>query len=270
MKKGFGMEFIFIGLLLIISLGLLQSPNFAVVAIVSIGLLQYHLVLLLHECVHSTLHPNRTLNHIVGKLSGALIFISFENYQKEHWAHHRESATTADPDFYIYNYQGPLTVPRILYWIFWRGLVEVKQKQRTKGLLATTHLGGTLSIVLAQLLIFFGLMFALKLSLFSTLLSYIMLWAFPLLAVAFFINRSRIIFEHGFGILHNNGIDLIGVPKIVRCFLFPFSFNYHHTHHLYPHTPSYQLQRLSLENVTNKVHVKSYVTEVLCAHQKGH
>ncbi len=228
------------------------------IAFLAIGLFQYHLVLLLHECIHFSFHPKKWVNQVIGKLTGALVFISFEAYQKEHWAHHRYTDTHQDPDRYIYDFKGPLNIKSILIWLFWRGLVEAKNKQVSKGLFAPKQISSSLRILFLQALIFLALRNLLNLDFTGALLAYLKYWALPLLLVAFFINRARINIEHGFGSLHPKGIDLVEIPLLLRWIIFPFSFNYHYSHHLNPHTPSYELEALSLATPTNRVTLDQY------------
>lgn len=220
------------------------------------AILQYHLVLLLHECVHRTFHSNRRLNDLIGKCAGALVFIGFESYQNEHWAHHRHTAGQEDPDKYIYHFEGKLSLPGLISWIFFRGPSEIYRKQSTKGILAKKNI---LRILSAQIII------CASFSLFQLPLwqAYIFLWLLPLGLIAFFINRARINIEHGFGRIYCDGIDLIGLPFIIKIIFFPFSFNYHHSHHLNPNLPSYQLSSFSLANETNKLKYNHYLKQIL-------
>ena len=48
-----------------------------------------HAFVLLHECGHNTLFPQRALNRVVGHLSGFLTVIPFWNWQRVHARHHR-------------------------------------------------------------------------------------------------------------------------------------------------------------------------------------
>jgi fatty acid desaturase len=84
--------------------------------------------------------------------------------------------------------------------------------------------------------------------------SYAIVWITPLFCVTVFLNRCRIVIEHGLAqhIAHNTQdfggpriptIDV--VPNILERVVFaPFLFNYHCAHHLFMAVPHYQLPAL--------------------------
>lgn len=91
-------------------------------------------------------------------------------------------------------------------------------------------------------LIFLGIFFAC-----GSLLSYFVLWLFPLFLTIIF-NGIRVFCEHG------NPADFPGekaqrlisytANAIELFFIAPFHMNYHAEHHLFPYIPHYQLSKL--------------------------
>jgi fatty acid desaturase len=217
---------------------------------VIIGIVQYHFVLILHECIHETFFKSKSLNRIIGTLVGAIVFISYRNYQKEHKNHHYNTGTLEDPDFYIYKNEAPLTSKNFITHFFIGGIKEAIKKQRTKGILSERRFGNLMFIICIQFLIF-STLFLLS----NNILTYLYLWCLPIFFVAFYINRLRINFEHGFGsfnIIGNN----IEVNKFFKLIIFGYNFDYHYTHHKFPQAEAYLLPEIALNNDHKKVRLK--------------
>lgn len=249
MEKFYPREFITMLVLATISLFLIQDQYLAWVSMLAIGVFQYYLVAILHECVHLNFLENKKMSRAIGKWVGASIFISFEAYQLEHRAHHRHTSTDKDPDKYIYHYKGDMKLTSIIPWIIYKGFFEAFKKQRTKGVLAYSHIVGIARILLAQTVLFFFFYYLCE----KSWSAYFTFWTAPLLSIAFFINRTRIILEHGFGRFHSEGIDFKVSNSLVRMIFFPFAFNYHHAHHKYPALPAYQHKKQKASLSTNKL-----------------
>jgi fatty acid desaturase len=85
-------------------------------------------------------------------------------------------------------------------------------------------------------------------------LSYAIIWTIPLFCITVFLNRCRIVIEHGLGkIMAKEQLDFNGpriptvevVPTTVERWLFaPFNFNYHCSHHAFMTIPHYNLKEL--------------------------
>jgi fatty acid desaturase len=80
---------------------------------------------------------------------------------------------------------------------------------------------------------------------------YFALWIAPLFGVAVFLNRSRILIEHGLALLAgypavSRSIPTVDIvpPAWERWIFAPFLFNYHCCHHLYLTVPHYNLPAL--------------------------
>lgn len=228
---------------------------------VPLGWLQYRVVLSGHEAVHQTLCHPRWLNEALGVVGQALVGVNFAAYRVQHLDHHRATTLADDPDGHIYG--GIIRAPR--GWRRWLTytlgtFLEIAVKVWQKGLGAAGTRGGKLerapdsaatrrdtgAVLLAQLGLLVGLGFWT-----GHWWGYLALWIGPLFFVAVFLNRSRILVEHGLALLEGGNevarsiptVDL--VPPVWQRWLFaPFSFHYHCAHHLHLTVPHYNLARL--------------------------
>ena len=84
--------------------------------------------------------------------------------------------------------------------------------------------------------------------------SYGALWTGPLFCVTVFLNRCRIVIEHGLALQIASEVETFGGPRIPtvdivpnwmeRRLFAPFLFNYHCSHHLFMSVPHYNLPKL--------------------------
>jgi len=227
-------------------------------AFVTIGLMQYRLVLASHEAVHGTfLHPDR-LNELSGVVNGSLVGVNFHRYRLQHLTHHRARDLDGDPDAYIYR---PILEarpgPRRLAVLIFGVVGEALEKLRQEGPGATgSHVEDPATArrhALAVLGVQGGLLgvFALSVGWWA----WPVLWLGPLGSVALLANRVRVFVEHGYtyagaewvstplGAQPVQTVDLVSNP-LERFFLSGFSFNYHNAHHHAPGVPHYHLRSL--------------------------
>lgn len=257
-----------------------------VVLIPFMGVVQYYIVISGHEAVHKTLCAHRNLNEFFGVCGQAMVGVNFHAYRLQHIDHHRSSSNKEDPDAHIYMKVMSVSsgVPRFLYLVFGT-FIEIVIKIRQKGSggygtdrdikpdVAYRMKRDSIFVVLAQVSIMIlsylcigGLPISLGIPAFLELMlglvwSYAMVWIVPLFCVTVFLNRCRIVIEHGlalhiaqekqdFGGPRIPTIDV--VPNRIERMLFaPFLFNYHCAHHLFMAVPHYrlpQLHRLLLEH----------------------
>lgn len=247
------------------------------------GWLQYWVVLSGHEAVHNTLCYPKKRNEFFGVLGQALIGVNFTAYRQQHLDHHRSRSFETDPDSHIYCgvINTPKGVPRLLKLVFGTIIeIAVKIVQKGSGGYGTEReikpeikaqmKRDSILVILAQLSIMGGAFFAVGginwelLPMFSGLpwlirlpidatFSYGMLWIVPLFGVTVFLNRCRIVIEHGralqiaqeqeFGGLRIPTVEVI--PSRFEALLFaPFHFHYHCAHHLFMAVPHYNLSKL--------------------------
>lgn len=253
---------------------------------VPLGVLQYRVVISGHEAVHKTLCYPLWLNELLGVLGQSLVGVNFAAYRLQHLDHHRARSLDEDPDGHIYGgiIKTPRGARRLMVWTLGT-LVEILVKIRQKGTGGYGTLRDqrpeevrqrrlhTLLVILAQLTIMVSAAAILATHLGIPLVpsaltpgelvqagallvgGYALLWTGPLFTVAVFLNRSRILIEHGLALLINEEtpgaitgpriptVDI--VPNVVERLIFsPFLFNYHCCHHLYMTVPHYNLPQV--------------------------
>ena len=255
------------------------DPMYWFFLIPCMGLVQYYIVISGHEAVHKTLCANRSANEFLGVFGQALIGVNFHAYRLQHIDHHRCSSNQDDPDAHIYMKVMSITAgwPRFLYLVFGT-FIEILIKIRQKGsggygternikpemarimkrdsmfvilaqpsimCIATLCVGGLPFDIGVQQWIAFGL---------GMIWSYAIVWIVPLFCVTVFLNRCRIVIEHGLAqhIAHHTQnfggpriptIDVVPNP-LERIIFAPFLFNYHCAHHLFMAVPHYRLPEL--------------------------
>jgi fatty acid desaturase len=271
---------------LFLSPAFVHAPWIFALIWVPLGILQYRVVISGHEAVHKTLCFPLWLNELLGVFGQALVGVNFAAYRLQHLDHHRARTLDEDPDGHIYGgiIKTPRGARRIAVWTLGT-LVEILVKIRQKGTGGYGTLRDqrpdevrqrrmhTLYVILAQLTIMTSAAAVLSQNLGVALVptsfalaplvqtaalmvgGYALLWTGPLFTVAVFLNRSRILIEHGLALLINDEtpgaisgpriptVDI--VPNVIERVIFsPFLFNYHCCHHLYMTVPHYNLPKV--------------------------
>jgi fatty acid desaturase len=232
-------------------LALFPGPWSYVFAFAGIGLMQYRIVIACHEAVHKTLLFPLWLNETIGGFHCALVGVNLASYRRQHLAHHAAQNIGQDTDAYIY---APILRAkpgwrRLAVWVFGTG-PELIQKVLQKGLTAgaTVEASGntrihSLAIVAAQGALLASSMYWL------TWWHYFVFWLGPLLTIAAFINRTRVLVEHGYAHATGDASMLGAAPMhsidfsanaLGRFFIAPFGFSYHAAHHRAPSIPCYR------------------------------
>jgi fatty acid desaturase len=259
-----------------------------------IGWLQYRIVISGHEAVHKTLCYPTGLNEAFGVCGQAIVGVNFAAYRLQHMDHHRATDHASDPDGHIYGgiINTPRGIKRFLVWTLGT-LVEILVKIRQKGTggygtkrtvsdkVKRDKVLHTGLVFAAQLFIMgmAGLALANRLELDLIALDsvwgvvrgglllgfgYFLMWFGPLSVVAVFLNRSRILIEHGLPLVMQQDMDegwgglriptVDIVPNALERELFsPFLFNYHCCHHLYMAVPHYNLPALRELCIKHKI-----------------
>jgi|SRR6185295_10327331 len=225
-------------------------------AYIVIGLMQYRIVIACHEAVHKKLFFPLWLNESFGSVYCALIGINLLWYRRQHLAHHGAQDLSHDTDAYIFEpilRQRP-GFRRVAIWIFGTAR-EMREKLRLKGfnVNATIEAEGKARLYSLAIVAVQGLLL-----LFCTLwLSwwyYFAFWVLPLGTIAVFMNRTRVLIEHGYAhVPRREGFPLSASPvKAIdlsagffgQFFIAPFMFNYHRAHHRAPSIPYYRCHDL--------------------------
>ena len=243
------------------------------------GVVQYYIVISGHEAVHKTLCASKKANEFFGVMGQSMVGVNFNAYRLQHMDHHRCSSHEQDPDAHIY--MKVMSVPagwrRFLYLVFGTFIeivIKIHQKgsggygtdRKIKPDVARKMKRDSLLVIMAQLSIMGlsflcvgGLPVELPLPEFMTFIlglvwSYALVWIVPLFCVTVFLNRCRIVIEHGLAYCIAQKMDNFGGPRIPtidivphpieRIIFAPFRFNYHCAHHLFMAVPHYLLPEL--------------------------
>jgi fatty acid desaturase len=243
-------------------------------AFVVIGLMQYRIVIACHEAVHKRLLFPLWLNEGVGAAHCILIGINLYWYRRQHLAHHAAQDVGHDADAYIYEpiLRARPGVRRLTIWILGTA-GEIVEKIRQKGFTVSATIDAegnarlhSLAIVALQAVLLFSC------TIWFSWWYYFAFWLAPLLTIALFMNRTRVLVEHGYGhVPRKDGSDLreariqtidLSVGLLERFFIAPYRFNYHSTHHQVPSIPYYKnpdlLRLLEQHGKTGSVQRPSY------------
>ena len=226
-------------------------------AFAGIGLMQYRIVIACHEAVHKTLLFPLWLNETVGGLHCALVGINLLKYRRQHMEHHAARSLDQDTDAYIYEpiLRSSAGIRRVTIWILGTAS-EVLQKFRQKGLTVSSALAPepetrihSMGIVFVQ-----GVLFA-ACALWLSWWHYFAFWLLPLLTIAIFLNRTRVLVEHGYAHVPRMESPTLSAAPVLsidlsanlmeRFFIAPYKFNYHSSHHRAPSIPYYRNPDLS-------------------------
>jgi len=226
-------------------------------AFVVIGLMQYRIVMACHEAVHKTLLFPLSLNEAVGSVQCALVGINLLWYRRQHLGHHAAQEIGQDTDAYIYEpiLRARPGVHRLAVWIFGTaGEIVGKLHQKGFTVSATIEAEGrarlySFAIVASQAILLVSC------TLWFSWWYYVAFWLAPLLTIAIFMNRTRVLVEHGYEhVPHVANSDLTTAPVkaidlsanfIERFFIAPYGMNHHFAHHRVPSVPYYRSQDLS-------------------------
>jgi fatty acid desaturase len=233
------------------------GPGTYALAFAAIGFMQYRIVIACHEAVHKRLLFPLWLNESVGAAHCVLIGINLLWYRRQHLGHHAAEDIAHDTDAYIYEpiLRARPGVRRLARWIFGTP-GEVIRKIQQKGFTVSATIEAernarlhSLAIVAVQaaLLVSCSVWFAWW--------YYIVFWVAPLATIAIFMNRTRVLVEHGYAHVpqaegarlteaHVEAIDL-SAGFLARFFIAPYMFNYHFAHHRVPSLPYYKNPDLS-------------------------
>jgi fatty acid desaturase len=233
------------------------GPWSYVLAFVGIGLMQYRIVVACHEAVHKALLYPLWLNESVGSLHCALVGINLLWYRYQHLWHHAARNVGHDPDAYIYKpiLQARPGLPRLAVWIFGT-VTEAVEKLRQKGFTVSATLEAdararfySLAILVVQAALL--VLCALWLSWWY----YFAFWLAPLLTIAIFMNRTRVLVEHGATHIsdpENSALTMAPMGAIdlsagffERFFIAPYMINHHFSHHRVPSIPYHRISDLS-------------------------
>lgn len=228
---------------------------------VLIGLMQYRMVMSVHEATHKNLFFPAWLNEVVGKVLCGFLGMNLVMYRKSHLQHHKAPQTIGE-DVDAPLYSPPLRVPpgwpRI--WTLLTGVVgSLIRKIIRKFARQPEFAGRKLEVERdgVQVLLILAAQ-AGMLGFFATQIhwwAYLTHWLAPLLLVAQFMDELRIFVEHGYHyFLTTDPHPLDELPQstidvetnfLERYLFAPYGFDMHLAHHAQLTVPFYNLRRLA-------------------------
>lgn len=88
------------------------------IAIIFLGLMYAHGLVLQHQYLHNTPFHSKQWNRIVGFLLGLPMLVSYSDYQVRHFRHHKLLGTSEDEEFFSYDYNSLKSVKFIIPHFF--------------------------------------------------------------------------------------------------------------------------------------------------------
>ncbi len=91
--------------------------------------LYYFLIIFSHDALHSTAHPNRLANKVVGWIGTQMFAVPFPVVRRAHLSHHAKEGADDDIEQFAYN-RGPTLPIRILFgnWMYYEYLPKCPKK----------------------------------------------------------------------------------------------------------------------------------------------
>ena len=227
------------------------NPLTYILAVMLIGARQLGLAILMHEAAHGGLHPNLKINDWLGEwLCAAPTGASLKSYRPYHLTHHKYAQQAEDPDL-ILSAPFPTTRASLNRKIIRDLTGQTFFKQRFGPLLGKLKgdqpKGATFSGEIARqkpfLLWNLGLLVALSAA--GLWWAWLALWIVPLATWFPLVTRLRNIAEHA--LVAKDEPDPFRHARttkanwIERLLIAPYHVNFHAEHHMFMHTPCWNL-----------------------------
>jgi fatty acid desaturase len=90
------------------------------IAMIFLGLMYAHALVLQHSCLHNTALRTKQSNRIVGFLLGLPMLVSYSDYQVRHFKHHKMLGTSEYEESFNHNYNSLNSLKFIIphFWMF--------------------------------------------------------------------------------------------------------------------------------------------------------
>lgn len=224
-----------------------------------------------HDCIHLSLFPTKKENQVCGVILSSFLGTTFDAISSQHFDHHKNFGTLADPgasDYYVkFNSRRELILfilSPLFGSIFLKKMIDYLS--RPSHLISVNPNNPRISKILS---FFLHMKMYAPIIIFQAIVCFILtknfavseLWRYPIfgilpaITIFLFLNRLRMFLEHGSidysvsdYLINKNPITrTIYASTIEKIFICGSDFNFHHEHHLYPGVPGYQLPRLHSE-----------------------
>mgnify|MGYP002630698650 CR=1 FL=1 len=232
-----------------------------VAAFLIIGLMQYRMVMAVHEATHKNLFFPAAVNETVGKILCGFLGMNLGMYRKSHLQHHKSPQKIGeDVDAPLYSPPMRVAPGFTRFWALLTGVVDSLFRKIIRKFSKQPEFAGKkieverdwlqlLLILVAQVAMF---------ALFATQIvwwAYFTHWLAPLVLIAQLMDELRIFVEHGYNYfqttnpapideLQQSTID-VETNFLERYLFAPYGFDMHLAHHAQLTVPFYNLKKLS-------------------------
>lgn len=247
------------------------SPMAVVLICPCLGVAAHRLTILMHDCGHRNLFATWKLNIALGRVSAALLGVTFDEYVYSHWQHHRRYGLSDDPQGRDYLGLGEASRASVI-WHLLRPLMgynlfkmtslgadpDMSSDDNKRSLARRAgSLGG---ILVAQTVV----------ALVATGMGAIpwlgFLYPFSAATVGLFLSQLRGFCEHGpdVGAPDEKHVRTHLPNALDRTVFYALNFNYHVEHHLFPLVPSIHLPAVH-EIIRDSTHTRDSVSKSIAA-----
>jgi len=226
-------------------------------AVIIIGARMHALAVLMHDAAHYRFLKNRKWNDLITNVTTMYpLFLTIENYRKNHLAHHRHLNTEEDPDWVSKFGRREFTFPQTKqdflltlgsYFLLYQGIrdaiwfvsrFDILGQKKAK----TNKKESKLPKLTFYVLLITGLTF------FGGWTAFLFFWVIPYFSTFLMFQYIRSVAEH-FGEQMEydhllNASRTVKTNPIEQFLVAPHNVGYHIGHHLYPGVPYYNLPKL--------------------------
>jgi fatty acid desaturase len=246
-------------------------PLVVVLAMFLIATRQQACFVLAHDAAHYRLFRNRTLNDLVGRITGGIVGISMPTYRVTHRLHHNHLYEKQDPDIplnagyprgraYLFGklFKDLFGRTAFMTYRYFFGAPAINEETGDTNRPLNDTSPRLRAAARADRWWVLGFHVVMPLVAFASgfLIEYLLLWVLPLLTFLQPILRLRAICEHG--AVNDFSSPLTAArtntgPRWLLWLFFPHHVNFHIEHHMYPSIPFYNLPRAHQEMLAEGV-----------------
>lgn len=232
------------------------NPLVYIITIMWIGCRQHALLILAHDCMHSTFHRNRRFGDLYADLLLLWpIVFSIHSARKIHLAHHANTNKPGDPDWER-NRPDRLAHSSGLWatLLMFAGLSNDKKEVAILDWFKNPEAGNKSLGAYSLIRLGYYLLALLLIVYFSLFEEFLLFWIVPWCTWFLVTLRLRGLLEH-WGVSNKNSLNNTRSTMtnwFGRWFLIPGNINYHVEHHLYPAIPYFNLPKLQKILLQNK------------------
>lgn len=242
-------------------------------AVIIIGARMHAIAVLMHDATHYRFLKNRKWNDLITNYTTMYpLFLTIEDYRRNHLAHHQNLNTDEDPDWVSKLGRREFTFPKSkqeflftlsTYLVLYQGVKDAIWFVQRFGMLKGNKDNAAQKPSKLPKLLFYVLLIV-GLSWFGLWATFLLFWVVPYFSTFLMFQYIRSVSEH-FGEMENehllNASRTVKTNFLEKFLIAPHNVGYHIEHHLYPAVPFYNLPKLHdllMEN--NDFKEKSHLT----------